>query len=197
MTRMRIALLTVLGACTALVCGTALAYDPLDLYVGAAFGQSNVRLGEGEPSFDQNQSAWKLMAGMRPIAPLGAEFEYINFGHPSFNYFQSGTSTSLDKQDRAATLMGLAYLPLPLPLLDIYGKAGFARLQQTGNGVSCTSGGASCVSLFQLSRNDTRFAYGAGMQAKFESLAVRVEYERINAVAGDPDLLSVGLTWTF
>jgi hypothetical protein len=41
------------------------------------------------------------------------------------------------------------------------------------------------------------FAYGAGMQARLSKIGIRLEYERISAAAGNPDLLSVGLTWNF
>jgi hypothetical protein len=39
--------------------------------------------------------------------------------------------------------------------------------------------------------------YGAGVQLKFQALAVRLEYGRTNDSRGDPDLLSAGLTWMF
>jgi hypothetical protein len=47
----------------------------------------------------------------------------------------------------------------------------------------------------RTSGNDTRFAYGAGLQVKVAGLAVRAEYERISAGGGNPDLLSLALTW--
>jgi len=50
---------------------------------------------------------------------------------------------------------------------------------------------------FHQDSTDTRFAYGAGAQAKFLSLGVRVEYERISAPGGSPDLYSIIATWTF
>jgi hypothetical protein len=46
-------------------------------------------------------------------------------------------------------------------------------------------------------QTDARFAYGAGVQAKLSSFGVRLEYERISVSGGDPDLLSLGVTWTF
>jgi hypothetical protein len=41
------------------------------------------------------------------------------------------------------------------------------------------------------------FAYGAGAQLRKDNLALRFEYERIDAPGGQPDLLSVGMSWTF
>jgi hypothetical protein len=46
-------------------------------------------------------------------------------------------------------------------------------------------------------RTHTDFLYGAGAQLKLSALAVRLEYERIDDARGNPDLLSVGVTWTF
>jgi hypothetical protein len=43
----------------------------------------------------------------------------------------------------------------------------------------------------------TNVAFGLGVQGKLGSLAIRAEYERIAANAGNPDLLSLGVTWTF
>ena len=45
-------------------------------------------------------------------------------------------------------------------------------------------------------------AYGGGLQFHFEQLAVRAQYERISGERSfggwnNPDLMSVGLSWTF
>ena len=42
----------------------------------------------------------------------------------------------------------------------------------------------------------TNFAYGAGVQGKIGSLAIRAEYERIGGSSANPDLISLGVTWT-
>jgi hypothetical protein len=64
------------------------AEDPLGLYVGAALGQSEVRVDEsvfgGAPGFDAHRDAWKLLVGLRPISLLGAELDYMDFGHARF-----------------------------------------------------------------------------------------------------------------
>lgn len=53
--------------------------------------------------------------------------------------------------------------------------------------------GAICAS----TDSSTNFAYGAGDQGKIGSLAIRAEYERISASGGNPDIVSLGVTWTF
>jgi opacity protein-like surface antigen len=142
------------------------------------------------------------LVGLRPISLLGAEIEYTDFGHPTVDTYSS-TAPSFgvraDASAKAASAFGLVYLPLPLPLLDVYGKAGLARLRTTYN---YNTGCVSCATAFlpapgHEDSTDTAFAYGVGAQVKAFALAVRVEYERINKSSGNPDLLSAGITWSF
>jgi hypothetical protein len=185
-----------------------LADDVLGFYVGAAIGESHVRtakeiLGDTDYDyqFDAHHSAWKATAGTRPVSPLGVELEYIDFGNPSTNSYGGfgGLSTA---DQTAVTLFGLGYLPLPVPFLDVYGKLGLARLHTTATEVSpipsCPAGATSCsATTFKLSNSTTNFAYGAGVQGKFKSLAIRAEYGRISGSGDNPDMFSLGLTWTF
>jgi len=176
--------------------GPALAGDLLGLYVGGAAGQSQVEA--NAPSigdFKQNHSAFKVIAGMRPIPLIGAELSYIDFGHPS----GSINAVSSNVSEKGADGFGVLYLPVPV--VDVFVKAGLARLQSTLSSVragagTCTIASPNCA-LFRLDRTNTSFAAGAGAQVKFGSWAVRGEYERFNAAGGNPSLVSLGLTWTF
>jgi hypothetical protein len=80
----------------------------------------------------------------------------------------------------------MLYLPLPLPIIDLFGKVGFARLD-----TQIDSGS------FRLDETDTDLAWGVGGQLNFGSFAVRAEYERFQTDSGDPDMISVGFAWTF
>jgi opacity protein-like surface antigen len=167
-------------------------YNPAGIYVGAAIGQSNVR-DDGYYSsdyygFDHRDTAWQLTLGVRPISVFGVEYDYMNFGSPNSTYgpfLNSGNSDTT-----ASALFGVGYLPIPLPMIDVYGKLGVARLQADntvfGPGVP-----------FTQSFTNTDFAYGVGTQVKFGNVAVRAEYERISDRDGDPDMLSVGVNYTF
>ena len=176
----------------------ALAENLLGLYIGGGVGESHVR-NDSLSGFVENHTGWKALIGIRPIPILGAELEYADFGHPGATgvTVAPGLAYNVDASQKAASLFGLAYLPLPLPVLDIYGKAGFSRLKSDIN--------ASCVTPLTCGANppyhqestDSRFAYGIGAQAKFLALAVRAEYERISAPGGSPDLYSLIATWTF
>jgi hypothetical protein len=97
---------------------------------------------------------------------------------------------------------GIVYAPIPIPILDVYAKAGVARLQTSVD----AAGAFGCWSPLQCAaypvsvhrdQTDARFAYGAGIQAKLSAIGIRLEYERISVSGGDPDLLSLGVTWTF
>jgi len=175
---------------------------PLGLYIGGSYGRSNVRVNNNEThdlfSFDESHAGWKALLGIRPIAPLGAELEYIDFGHPATTI----GSVSADARARAGGLFAVGYLPIPL--VDVFGKAGVARLQTIAKGTAetvqpgglvCSNSSLSC--LFDTDHTDTRFAYGGGVQVKISRLGIRAEYERISEPGGDPSLLSLGLTLTF
>jgi hypothetical protein len=193
-------LLLIFSACCAST--TAFAENALGFYFGAGVGESEVRRdGYYGPYFDEHHFAWKAIAGIRPISPVGVELEYIDFGNPSAGPNYSFRSANSDT--KAAALFGVGYLPLPVPFLDLYGKLGVARLHSNTTAIEpglcpphlvCP---AQLVFLYQQNQWSTDFAYGAGAQAKFGAIAVRAEYERVAASGGNPDLFSLGASWTF
>lgn len=183
---------------------------PLGAYVGAAAGRSFSRtediaaFSSYSLRFHQDGVAWKGFAGIRPLPILGVELAYIHLGNASgppptpviFGYFKDSS------QESATTLSAVGYLPLPVPFLQLYGKLGVARLhsdaQVSSLPFSCPVG-VNCTVPYTVRQNQwtTDLAYGAGAQARFSSVGIRAEYERINASAGNPDLFSLGITWTF
>lgn len=184
----------------------------LGLYVGAGVGQSNIRADRTSFSlpadFAEHHNGWKAIVGVRPLPIVGAELEYLDFGHPRTIFgvpSTVGLLTPVDVAAKATALFGVVYVPLPV--VDLFAKAGVARLQTTvtvGGNVTCIAGSVQCceviigcVPTYRYQRTDQRFAFGAGTQIKVLGLAVRAEYERISAVGGDPDLWSVSLLWRF
>ena len=175
----------------------ARALNPLGVYVGGAFGQARVDATAPTGSgFRENHSAFKVMVGLRPISMLGVELAYGDFGHPShLNGF-----LATDVTMKGASAFGIFYLPVPI--VDIYAKAGVARLRSTVNTTAvCALAPVGYCTLINspspISRTDVGFAAGAGAQFKVGGLAIRGEYERFNAAGGYPGLFSVGLMWTF
>ncbi len=192
------------GACAAST--AALADNPAGFYLGAGVGYSTVRSDDaayGLPGyFNDNQTAWKLIAGVRPIPFAGAEFEYIDFGHPTDDFGYSGINNyGLDSHPRAEALFGVGYLPLPIPFIDVFGKLGVARLQTdvtTFEGPACAQNtGCPTATFYRQNEANTRLAYGVGVQSKAWGISFRAEYERISSQFGDPDALTVSATWTF
>ena len=187
---------------------SALADNPLGLYVGFGAGTSQIENNNGyyDPagfsgSFHDHDAAWKVIAGLRPISIVGAEIEYIDFGNAGGNsgYFHGNYDFDVGAHPKATVLFAMGYLPLPLPLLDVYGKLGFAHLQ-TDNIYLVSACGANGNCPFSVSRFDqenNRVAYGAGVQARVQDFAFRGEYERISSSYGDPATLMLSLTWTF
>jgi opacity protein-like surface antigen len=202
-----------MGACGA--ARPAAADNLLGFYAGLGAGDSTVRSDRnfasdyGYYDYDHDHhTAWKAMVGIRPLAVIGAELEYIDFGHPGgdagyynyeYNYYYGP-----DSHPRAIAAFGVGHIPLPLPFLDVYAKAGVARLHTNVNGFdgSCGYDGFNPCAPTAVEPShsvwDTRFAYGAGVQYRFFfGMSVRAEYERISSPYGDPDLFSVGATYTF
>jgi opacity protein-like surface antigen len=182
--------------------------DLFGLYVGGAVGDARVRASPGSlvssqaggttllnaSDFDATHSAFKVMAGVRPISLLGAEIAYMDFGHPSGNLGAAPSSVDL----KGAAVFAVTYLPVSV--VDVIVKVGLARLENTLTGYGSfgdVGSGYSTSSLFRLDRTNTNFAIGGGLQYAFGPLAVRAEYERYEAAGGSPSLLTAGVTWTF
>jgi opacity protein-like surface antigen len=206
MRRISAGLLAIMAAGACLTSTAVLADNPAGFYLGAGAGYSTIRSDDpayGLPGyFNDHQTAWKVIAGVRPISFIGAEYEYIDFGHPSNHYGSNGFGYyGLDSHPRANMLFGVGYLPLPIPFFDVYGKAGVARLQTnvtTFVADACPAMSSSCTgTYFRRNETDDRFAYGVGVQSKAWGVAFRAEYERISSQFGDPDALTVSATWSF
>jgi Outer membrane protein beta-barrel domain len=189
--------------------------DPFGFYVGAAVGEASLRsgnvpylqtlLGTTPAAFSAHDTGWKATIGVRPISFVGAELEYIDFGrvHGSIpGTFLIGNVRGY-LHSSATALFGIGYLPLPVPLLDVYAKAGIARYQTSDR---FSSGPLSCREpllciigpiAYGTDHTDARFAYGVGTRVRLSAFVIRAEYERIATNGADSDLVSLGLIWSF
>jgi opacity protein-like surface antigen len=204
----------------ALASSAALAADPLGLYIGGSVGEAHVR-SENSGTFynvqtddapiadvlvfNRTQTGWKLFAGARPLSFLGVEAGYTDFGRASSPppYGETVLASFSDRSTQTAgTVFAVGYLPVPIPHLDFYAKVGAARLLTADRFTYepltyCFKDGCSGSVTLVSDQRSTSFAYGAGVQERIGSFAVRLEYERISATGGAPDLLSLGVSWTF
>jgi opacity protein-like surface antigen len=173
-------------------------------YLGAGIGNANVRVdqrpGNIALGLKEQHSAWKALVGIRPISLLGVELSYVDFGRvdASFGAPTLPTSVVASARQSGGSIHAVGYLPLPIPLLDVYGKAGTTRLQTRLDGVlpALTCVAAGCNE-FHSRATDTSFTWGAGVQLQLPltGLSARAEYERYDIANGAPDLVSVNLLW--
>lgn len=176
----------------ALMGGVAHAADN-GIYIGAGVSQAKID-GIGEnfgvddlDDFELDDTAWKLIAGIRPLDFIAVEVNYMDLGSESAAL---GVAGSADVEATALAGYVVGFLPLPLPLLDVYAKAGLAYWEAEGS----VRGPLS----LDIDDDGTEFAYGVGAQVRFGSLAARLEYEKFDIDNTDGlELLTLGVTWTF
>jgi len=196
--------LIALPLCSLAAVSAAHADDPLGLYIGAAYGQAHIRaqlddLNSSVPlgEFDSTHSAYQGMLGIRPISFLGAEITYVDFGQVTFGNYSAGSAVSpgpypaaVQVSQKGEAAYGLLYLPVPI--IDVYVKAGVSRITTDMSATYASTTGAEVI---DRSPTDTSFAYGAGVQWKLGQWAVRGEYERFSAAGANPSLFSIGMTY--
>jgi len=187
------------------LCGAVQADDSsVGAYFGAGVGTANVRVdqrpGNIALGLKEHHSSWKVFAGMRPISLLGVELSYVELGRARATLGAPGTASTVIATARQSggSIYAIGYLPLPVPLLDIYGKAGTTRMETNLDGflpgLQCVAAGCN---EFHDNGAHTSFTLGAGAQLKLPltGLSARAEYERFNIPNGSPDLVSVSLLW--
>lgn len=146
------------------------------VYVGA--GVSNNRLDNIGNDFSHlNDTSWKVLLGTRPIKFFGVEGDYLDLGSHTDQFFTTSESGSVHSDARAFAAYVVGYLPLPVPFLDLYGKAGLARWRLHQD---TSSSAFPPNTFFHLSTDGTDFAWGLGAQVHFGNIGARLEYERFN-----------------
>lgn len=152
----------------ALAAGVAHA-DNGTFYVGAGIARDNLKDITATAS-DLNSTNWKIWAGLRPMSVFAIEADYIDLGSQTIS--NPATSTHVDYKAFAGYAVG--YLPIPVPYLDVFGKAGLARWNSSGG--SSIPGGP----FFSLSDEGTQFAWGIGAQVHVGNFGGRLEYENFS-----------------
>jgi opacity protein-like surface antigen len=114
---------------------------------------------------------------------FAAEANYVDFGKAQAPAAAlvgpSGTS--------ASAISAFALAVMPVSMVDLYLKAGVARVKAKGQ-----------IGGVRFSDHTTGFAYGAGAAFNFANLALRAEYEKydVNSVR-DLDLITLAAVYTF
>jgi OOP family OmpA-OmpF porin len=151
-------------------------------YLGGSIGQANLKIddltnGISTADFDADDTAFKLIAGMRPLDWLGLEAAYVNFGEPEDTVL--GEKLKADGDGISAFAVGF----LATGPVDLFAKVGLISWDSKISGSFDDSG--------------TDLAYGAGAQFRVLGLSIRAEYEKFEISDVDLDMISVGLTYTF
>jgi OmpA-OmpF porin, OOP family len=157
---------------------------PKGFYIGGALTQS--RFDDSNFSIDDiddEDNSWKVIGGFRFHEKVSIEANYIDFGEATTPVSASGGP--LRAEAKAYSVFAVGYIPVPY--VDFIVKIGAARIDSEN-----TTGPL----LFE--EDDTEFAYGGGVQWRWQNIAVRAEYEKFDTdVIGDLDLISLGATYTF
>jgi hypothetical protein len=155
-------------------------------YLGGAVGQASFGTGDvSDIEFDGEATGYKVFAGGRFITFLGVEASYVDFGD-----IDDERDDALYTADvTGLTLQGVAYLPLGIA--DIFAKAGLfeweADLESISSGTSATA-----------SSDGNDLVYGAGIQFRIKSFAIRAEIEYFDVENADElYMYSLGGSYTF
>jgi opacity protein-like surface antigen len=188
---------------TALALGAGVAQADNGLfYLGAGITGNHVNHLEVQ-GFDNfpniNSTSWQAFAGMRPIRLFAVEADYLDLGSEANTFDSPLSCVSHDRcavtwESDAKAFAGYAvgFLPIPLPYVDVYGKAGLARYEWNGTFTSYNALGVLNGSSAKDS-NGTVFTWGAGVQAHVGIIGARLEYEGFNKASTSVFSLSVFL----
>jgi hypothetical protein len=168
----------------ALALGASAAYaDNGSFYLGAAISKDKLSdiANQGTNFADIDGTSWKVFAGLRPMNVFAIEADYLDLGSQTSTFVT--TTTHSDAKAFAGYAVG--FLPIPVPYLDVFGKAGLARWRLNGSSVS---------PITSFSTNGTEFAWGAGTQLHVGNFGARLEYERFNIPSTNgASVVSLGL----
>jgi outer membrane protein with beta-barrel domain len=166
----------------ALAAGVAHADNGL-LYLGAGVSRANLKDITATDS-DLNSTNWKIWAGVRPISLFAVEADYIDLGSQTIYYAMPaiappvGGPISTHLQYKGAAGYAVGFVPIPVPYLDVFGKAGVVRWTTIGGTNAISAGGTN--EFFSLSDNGTQFAWGIGAQVHVGNFGGRLEYENFS-----------------
>jgi Outer membrane protein beta-barrel domain len=160
-----------------LAAGAAYADDG-SFYIGAGISKDKLSdiANQGTNFADIDSTSWKAFAGFRPVSLFAIEADYLNLGSGDFNLGPGVTTCTVGgcpthSDARAFAGYAVGFLPIPVPFLDVFAKAGLARWRLNGSTVA---------PLTSFSTNGTEFAWGVGAGVHVGNFGARLEYEKFN-----------------
>ena len=170
---------------TLLALGTGAAHaDNGFFYVGAGVSHNDLsNITDLGNQADISGSSWKAFVGIRPMNVFAVEADYMDLGSGNSSFppaapasCSTGQTCNGTAHSSSTAYAGylVGFLPIPLPIVDIYGKLGAARWKLDGNINNLVSTPTG------FSRSGTDVAWGIGVQAHISMLGARLEYENFN-----------------
>jgi hypothetical protein len=140
-------------------------------YVGGGISKDKLSdiASQGTNFADIDSTSWKVFAGFRPINPFAIEADYLDLGSQTNTF----VTTSSHSDAKAFAGYAVGFLPIPLPYLDVFGKAGLSRVRLNGSA-------SSPLPPVSFSTSGTEFAWGVGTQVHVGNFGARLEYEKFN-----------------
>jgi hypothetical protein len=168
--------------------GAALAADN-GVYLGLASSEvsSDFDVGSASAGDAGDDRGFKGIVGFRPLDSFAIEANYVDLGEAQIPLNVAcvqapcPAEASIDSQAVSVSAVGL----FTLPLVDLFARVGYARWESEQAGFA------------PQDRDGRDPTYGAGLQVRVGSFALRAEYERIELDGDDIDLTSIGFTYTF
>jgi OOP family OmpA-OmpF porin len=165
-------------------------------YFGASIGPSkakhwcgsNLPPGAALAACDARGKGWKMFAGYRINRFFGFEGSFIDFDKSSLTATSGGASTTVTA--RATALSAAAVGIIPLGDLEVFGKAGIAKVKAQSR--DATLAGTT----FKLGKNDNEAHVGLGLNYRLtREWDVRAEFERIRD--SRIDFFSLGIQYRY
>jgi len=148
-------------------------------YLGGSLGGATTEATDGDVTFDENDTAWKLFAGYHFLQFFAVEAAYRDLGSPSANILGSDVKVSPTAFD-VAGLVGM-----PLGPVYLFGKVGVVQWD-----ADVTVDGT------KFSDDGTDYEAGIGLSVDVVKIQLRGEVEYIDAADGVL-MYSVGAAWRF
>jgi OOP family OmpA-OmpF porin len=153
-------------------------------YLGAGITQSRWDADNFDvDDLDDEDNSWKAIAGYRFNPNFAVEANYVDFGEASAP--ATPLAARFDAEAKGFALYAVG--TVPISMVDLYAKAGAARIDGEGR-----------FGDVGFQDDATEFAYGAGIRLRLQNFGLHAEYEKFDTdVVGDLDLITLGATYSF
>ena len=144
-----------------------------------------------------NNKSWKAFAGVRPWKWVAVELDYIDLGSGDSTQFSNASYGTTHADGSAWAAYAVGFLPVSLPMVDFYGKAGVARWKLNSTIFFTYQFPPYDASTTSASSIGTDLAWGVGVQAHFSIVGVRLEYEGFNVNSNGAKVASLSAFLNF